>query len=111
MEKLTSILVIAERCGSDLPLLKKAVELARRFGSQIELYTCDVEHAADLGRAYDTAGVEKEWLEQVFEGRGYLETLRKSVFAPDVQIFIDAMCDSRFHSAIATKAAAAARTW
>ncbi len=106
MEKLTSILVIAERCGSDLPLLKKAVELARRFGSQIELYTCDVENAADLCRAYDTAGVEKEWLERVFEGRGYLETLRKSVFAPDVQIFVDAMCDNRFHSAIARKVAA-----
>jgi universal stress protein E len=106
MDKLTSILVIADRTPADHILLAKAVELARAFGATIELYTCDSEHAADLRRAYDTAGVEKEWLERVWEGRDYLEALRKSVPAPDVQVFVDSMCDVRTYEAIAKKIAA-----
>jgi len=106
MDKLTSILVVADRSPADHGLLAKAVELARIFGGTIELYTCDSEHAADLGRAYDTAGVEKEWLERVWERRGYLEALRESVPAPDVRVFVDCMCEVRANHAIAKKIAA-----
>ena len=103
MDKLTSILVIADRSPADRLLLLKAINLARAFGARIELYTCDCEHAADLRRAYDTAGVEKEWLECVWAGRQYLEALRESAAAADVQIFTDSMCDTRLQLAIARK--------
>jgi universal stress protein E len=106
MDKLTSILVVADRGPADRSLLTKAVELARTFGATIELYTCDAVHAAELSRAYDTAGVEKEWLERVWEGREYLEALRKSVPAPDVRVFVDCMCDVQTNRAIAKKIAA-----
>lgn len=103
MDKLTSILVIAERKPSDRVLLAKAVELARAFGAVIELYMCDSEHAADLRRVYDTAGVEKEWLERVWAGREYLEALRGSVPSANVPLFVDCMCDSRVLEAMARK--------
>lgn len=103
VDKLTSILVIADRSPADRLLLLKAIGLARAFGARIELYTCDSEHAADLRRAYDTAGVEKEWLDCVWAGRQYLEALRESVAASDVQIFTDCMCDTRVQLAIARK--------
>lgn len=103
MDKLTSILVIADRSPADRRLLLKAIDLARAFRARIELYTCDCEHAADLRRAYDTAGVEKEWLECIWAGRQYLEALRESVPASDVQVFVDCMCDTRVQLAIARK--------
>jgi len=103
VDKLSTILVIADRRPADRALLGKAVELARAFRATIELYTCDAEHGADLRRAYDTAEVEKAWLERVWEGRDYLEALRESVPATDVQVFVDSMCDSRLHQAIAKK--------
>lgn len=106
MDKLTSILVVADRSPADRSLLSKAIELARTLGATLELYTCDSEHAADLGRAYDTAGVEKEWLERVWEGREYLEALRESVPAPDVRVFVDCMCDVQTNRAITKKIAA-----
>lgn len=103
VDKLTSILVIADRSPADRGLLLKALDLARAFGARIELYTCDSEHSADLRRAYDTAGVEKEWLDRVWAGRRYLEGLRESVLAADIQIFVDCMCDTRVQLAIARK--------
>ena len=103
MDKLTSILVIADRSPADRSLLLKALDLARALGARIELYTCDSEHAADLRRAYDTAGVEKEWLECVWAGRHYLEALRDSVPSSQVQMFVDCMCDTRVPLAIARK--------
>ena len=103
MDKLTSILVIADRSPADRQLLLKASGLARALGARIELYTCDSEHAGDLRRAYDTAGVEKEWLECVWAGRHYLEALRDSVAPSQVQVFVDCMCDTRVQLAISRK--------
>lgn len=105
MDKLTLILVVADRSSADRILLGKAIELARAFGAVIELYTCDSEHAATIPRGYDSAGAEKQWLERVWEGRDYLEALRESVPAPDVQVFVDCMCEIRTNEAIAKKIA------
>jgi hypothetical protein len=41
MEKLTSILVVANRTTADRVLLGKAVALARCVGAQIYLFSCD----------------------------------------------------------------------
>lgn len=103
VDKINSILVVVDRSNSDLSLLKRAVQLARYFGARIELFTCDADRSVDFRRAYDTAGVEKEWLDCVMAGREYLDTLREAASAPDVQIFVDAVADPRLHQAIATK--------
>lgn len=103
MEKINSILVIVERSNSDLSLLKKAIGLARQFGAWIELFTCDAVQSVDFKRAYDTAGVEKEWLACIMKGGDYLETLREAAGAPDVRILVDATADPRLIEAIARK--------
>lgn len=105
MDKLTSILVIADHSAGDRPLVARAVELARRFGAVIELFMCDWEHGASLPLTYDTAGVEKQWLEYVWAGREYLEALRESVPSADVTVFADCSCESPLERAIAKKIA------
>jgi universal stress protein E len=106
MEKLSSILVVANRNEADWSLLAKAVLLARGIRARIHLFACNAEHAYVLRHAYDSRGVDNARRSSAAECCAYLETLRASVRPADVEIFVDAACDSPLYSAIVQKALA-----
>jgi universal stress protein E len=103
MDKLICILVVTNRSVADGTLLAKAVLLARRAGARIHLFHCDSELAHVLRHAYDTRETEKAWQASVSDHRSYLEALRASMHAPDLDISIDAACDSPLYEAIIKK--------
>ncbi len=106
MDKLTSILVVANRNEADQNLLAKAVRLAKGIGARIHLFACNAEQAYVLSHAYDSRGVENARLASITECRAYLETLRRSVQPVDVEISVDAACESPLCAAIVRKALA-----
>jgi len=103
MRKIKSILVVANRDDTDKPLLEKAVQLARRLGARLELFACDAEHAYIMRRAYDNTGIEQAWLNLFTDSCEYPETLSQAVNAPDVNILVDAACDSPHYQAVVDK--------
>lgn len=103
MEKLTSILVVANRTTADRPLLEKAVALARSVGAQIYLFSCDAELARRLRHAYPIEEAEKAWNICLEEHMTYLRRLQAAACAPDVQISVDAACHSPLHEGIVGK--------
>jgi universal stress protein E len=106
MDKLTSILAVANRTRSDRGLLEKAVLLARRMGAQIHLLSCDAALARILHRAYNTEDAEKAWRVSQSEHLAYLGSLRERARAPDVRISIDVQCHSPSYECIVNKARA-----
>jgi universal stress protein E len=103
MDKLTSILVVTNRSKADGTLLAKAVLFARRVGARIHLFHCDAELAHVLRHSYDTEDTEKAWQASVSDHRSYLEALRASVHAPDLDISIDTACDSPLYEGVIKK--------
>ena len=103
MEKLTSILVVANRTAADRTLLEKAVALARNVGARIDLFSCDAELARRLRHSYPTEEAEKVWNICLAEHITYLRRLQADVSAPDVQISVDAACHSPLHEGIVSK--------
>ena len=103
MEKLTSILVVANRTSADRTLLEKAVALARNVGAQIYLFSCDAELARRLRHSYPTEEAEKTWNICLAEHITYLRSLQAAVSAPDVQISVDAACHSPLYEGIVGK--------
>jgi universal stress protein E len=103
MDKLTSILVVTNRSNADEALLAKAVLLARRVGARIHLFHCDAELAHVLRHSYDTQDTEKAWQASVSDHRSCLEALRASMHAPDLDISLDAVCDSPLYEGIIKK--------
>jgi hypothetical protein len=92
MERLTSILVVANRTTADRSLLERAVALARSVGVQIYLFSCDADLARRLRHAYPIEEAEKAWNICLAEHSTYLRRLQAAVCAPDVQINVDAAC-------------------
>jgi universal stress protein E len=92
MEKLTSILVVANRTAADRTLLEKAVAVARNLGAQIYLFYCDAELARLLRQPYSTEEAEKAWNICLAEHTTYLRQLQAAVCAPDIQISVEATC-------------------
>ena len=103
MEKIRSILVVADRSNAAPGLLAKSVGLARKFGAGIELFLCDSEHAYALAHAYDSSGVEQARRTCLAEVRQYLEALKDSADAQDVAISIDVDCESPLYQGIVQK--------
>jgi universal stress protein E len=103
MEKLTSILVVANRTAADRPLLEKAVALARSVGAQIYLFSCDAELARLLRHSYPIEEAEKAWNICLAEHITYLRRLQAAVCASDVQISVDAACHSPLSEGIVGK--------
>jgi universal stress protein E len=103
MEKLTSILVVANRTTADRALLEKAVALARSVGAQIYLFSCDAELARRLRHAYPIEAAEKAWNTCLAEHITYLRRLQAAVCAPDVQISVDVACHSPLYEGIVAK--------
>jgi universal stress protein E len=98
-----SILVVVERTGDVSGLLAKALKLARPFGARLELFTCDSEQAYVLGHSYDREGVRAARAASVAGARRYLEDLRESAAADDVEIALDAECESPLYETIVRK--------
>src|SRR5688572_26184156 len=94
MNKLRSILVVIERGDASQHALRKACVLARHFGAKLELFLCDAERAYTMRHAYDRRGVAEARASCVTDGRRFLDALRKSVAADDIDIDIDAACES-----------------
>jgi len=68
MEKLTSILLIAEGVESGTRILEKTIQLARRFGARVELLLGDSRDAEDFASLCSTRGYDEVVLSSVFRG-------------------------------------------
>lgn len=103
MDKLTSILVVANRTDADRVVLDKAVFLARKVGAQILLFSCDSVLAKIFQDAYNSEEAERAWHISQAEHMGYLCSLRGAARAADVQISIASECYSPLHEGIINK--------
>jgi universal stress protein E len=98
-----TILVVVERNEEALQVFSKACTLARHFGARIELYLCDAERGYALRHAYDQSGIGRAAEALVEEARRYLEALRRSVDVPDLEIAVDASCETPLYQGIVQK--------
>lgn len=103
MEKLTSILVVANRTATDSMLLGKGVLLAQSVGAQIHLFSCDAALARRLRHPASTEEAEKAWNICLAEHLAYLRRLQAAISAPGVRISVDAVCHSPLHEGIVAK--------
>jgi universal stress protein E len=103
MEKLTSILVVLDRGAGDLPLLTKAMILARAFGARLELFACDAEHEYSLRHSYDSHGLEAAREGRATQLRQYLQTLGERVTAEKLAVAIDVASESPLYEGIVHK--------
>jgi universal stress protein E len=99
-----SILVVVERTGDVPGLTGKSLALARRLGARVELYLCDSEQAFVLGHSYDRQGIGAAREASVATARRYLSDLRESMRAADVEIALDAECESPLYESVVRKA-------
>ena len=100
MNKPRFILVVVDREHDASGLIAKAVTLARQTGGRIELFLCESEQAYELSHAYDREGIEEACAEITRQARAYLRNLRSCANAPDVDITIDARCESPLYEGI-----------
>jgi universal stress protein E len=103
VKKPKSILVVVERTGNVSALMSKSLGLARPFGARLELFLCDSEQAYVLGHAYDREGIRAAQAASVATARRYLSELRESTDADDVEIAIDAQCESPLYESVVRK--------
>jgi universal stress protein E len=103
MDKPHSILVVVERAQDASGLINKALVMARQFGAHIELFLCESEQAYELAHAYDREGIERACAESIAQARDYLSDLKACANASDVDIAIDARCESPLYEAVVRK--------
>jgi universal stress protein E len=103
MQPINSILVVVDLSPTAADAVDKAVLLARKFGSRIELFMCDAERAFLLSQAYVSAGVQEARESCSMQARCYLESLKKSANAPDVTITVDSACESPLYESVVRK--------
>ncbi len=103
MKSPKSILVVIERTGDTAGLMRKALLLARALGARLELFQCDAEQAYVLAHAYDQEGVRAARVASTAAARRYLSELRESADADNVEIAIDAECESPLYESVVRK--------
>jgi universal stress protein E len=103
MKRPKSILVVIERTGGAAALLRRSVGLARALHAKLELFLCDSEQAFVLGHAYAREGVLAARAAAVAGGRAYLSELREAARVSDVDIAIDAQCESPLYESVVRK--------
>jgi hypothetical protein len=107
MYSLASILLLVERGDRVHEGLNKALMLARHFHARLDLFLCDTEGYVQLQPGPFAAGARtRAWC--IAEGSDYLQALRKSIVAPDVEIASEAVCHGSLREAVAEKAARSA---
>lgn len=98
-----SILVVAERSGDPQSALQKASVLARHLGADLELFTCDIEHAwavAQQARSADARLVVDACLA---DSTRYLASLRVTVAASDLVMRASAVCAPSLYEGLARR--------
>jgi universal stress protein E len=103
VEKLASILVVLDRSSRDAHLLTKSLWLAREFKARVEFFWCDAEFEYTLRHVYDERGLTQARQARVIHMRDYLQELCDQHAGPDVDISIDAACDSPLYEGIVRK--------
>jgi hypothetical protein len=99
---MTSILLIAEAEDSIQQSINRALMLARYLRARLDILLCCTE------RGYVPLSAQAP--ETRAQARAYLESLRTSVAAPDVEITTEAAFEGRLHEQVARKAQAAGST-
>jgi universal stress protein E len=103
MNRIKSILVIAERSGEVAGALQKACIVGRHFGATIELFACDAEHAYMAEHAYDPRGVSDAVTQCLSDSRRFLEAMRSSIAAEDLEIRTSVACETPLYAGIVRK--------
>lgn len=103
MQEVRNILVALDSTRTAAPAVARAVALARRFNAELELILCEAERAFALKHQYDRRGVEDARMECIANARAKLENLWREAGAPDVNVTLDAVCESPFYAGIVHK--------
>ena len=101
MRAAASILLLVERGDRVHEGLNKALLLARYFHTRLDIFLCDTEGYISSGRGARAPGMGASSC--VTEGNEYVQALRKSVFAPDVEIVTEATCAPSLRDAVAER--------
>lgn len=102
MQELRRILVVVED-QQPLQNVRKAIEIARRFGAHVELFRCEAEQAYLLDHRYDREGVEHARTDCIARALAQLRELRAAAEGGDVEISVDAECESPLYEGIVRK--------
>lgn len=102
MHTFAFILLLVERGDRVHEGLNKALLVARHFRAKLDLFLCDTERYATTGSTASGGGRpgDARW---VAEGTDYLQALRKSIVAPDVDISTEAICHRSLREAISER--------
>jgi universal stress protein E len=103
MRKLNRILAVLDGTDADTMILGKAVALAHQQGAALELFLCDAERGYSLLHAYDPTGTEEFRRSCIRQAQQYLERLCDSAVGADVQVSVDAACESPLYEGIVRK--------
>lgn len=103
MNRINTVLVIAQRSGEVAGALQKACIVARHFGATIELFACDAEHAYMAEHTYDQRGVSDAVAQCLLDSRRFLDAVRSSVVASDLEIRTSVACETPLHVGILRK--------
>jgi universal stress protein E len=103
MNRIKTVLVIAQRSGEVAEALQKACIVARHFGATIELFACDAEHAYMAEHSYDQCGVSDAVAQCLLDSRRFLDAVRGSVVANDLEIRTSVACETPLHTGILRK--------
>jgi universal stress protein E len=103
MQKLHRILVVVDHDQQPLQDIRQAIEIARHCGAQVELFSCEAEQAYVLEHRYDREGVDRARADCVARALTRLRGLRTSADGADVEICVDAECESPLYEGIVRK--------
>jgi universal stress protein E len=103
MQTLRLILVVVGRAGDVAALMRKPLRLARSLGAKAELFLCDSEQAYVLGHAYDRQGIVAARTAAEARARRYLSELRDLAGADDLEMTVDAQCESPLYESVVRK--------
>lgn len=103
MPPLKSILVMADRSADAQVALQKAFVIARHFDAKIDLLACDADQpwtARPAGRADEAA---RAVAARGLDSRRFLEALRSTISADDLQIRVVDDCEGPLHEGLPRK--------
>lgn len=86
MPPLKSILVMADRSAEAQVALQKAFVIARHFDARIELLACDPDHPWSARAAHHPGAGARAAAARRLDSRRFLDALRRSISAEDLQI-------------------------
>jgi universal stress protein E len=103
VNRIRSILVIAERSAELQSALHKACVIARHFDAQVELFACDAEHAWQVRDGFERRVAGEAVETAMADSRRLLDAIRASIAAEDLQITTSVACESPQYEGILRK--------